>query len=157
MSSLYTQFKSDSNLEKTGILLQYGINDRVKAALIESGKTEAQAESGAAIAIRIARAGGANTQFQKRMEILVKPYRRQLQTETHDTKVIDRLVRQVYAETVVLGWENVDNAAGQPLSHSVDACMQLFIDLPDLFADLQEQAQRAALFRAEILEVEAGN
>lgn len=157
MSSLYKQFQSDPKLEKEGILLEYGINDRVLAALLADGMAKEEAETKAAICIRIARAGGANVQFSKRMEIVVKPYRRQIQTETIETKQVEKLVRQVYAETVVLGWENVDDKTGKPLEFTVVNCVQVFNDLPDLFLDLQEQAQRAALFRAEVREADAGN
>jgi hypothetical protein len=155
--SLYRQFKSDTNLEKEGILLQYGFSERAKAAFIAEGMTEQDAEAKAATTIRIARAGGANSQYQKRMEVVVKPYKRQIQTETIETKLVEKLVRRVYAETVVLGWENVDDAQGNALPFTVDNCEKLFNDLPDLFLDLQEQAQRSALFRAEIQEADAGN
>jgi hypothetical protein len=138
--SLYNQFKSDDKLEKEGILLQYGENSKKLP-----------------ICIRIARAGGSNVAFRKRMEIIVKPYRRQLQTETIDEKTLERIIRQVYAETVVLGWENVEDEKGMALPFTVDNCMRLFNDLPDLFLDIQEQAQRAALFRTEVQEVEAKN
>jgi hypothetical protein len=148
--SLYKQFKSDESLEKQGILIQYGDNSK-----------------GLPTCIRIARAGGSNVQFQKRMEAEVKPYRRQIQTETIDTKLVEKLVKKVYAETVVLGWEHVEfpvldaegNATGavEELPYTPANCVRLFSDLPDLFLDLQEQAQRAALFRAEIREADAGN
>lgn len=140
MTGLYSQFTTDTKLERDGILLEYGT-----------------ASNGQPITIRIARAGGANAQYLKRMEALVKPYRRQIQTETIDPKVVDKLVRQVYAETVVLGWENVESRDGQPLPYSRDNCLKLFDDLPDLFLDIQEQAQRAALFRTELREADAGN
>lgn len=148
--SLYTQFKTDPKLEKEGILLEYGT-----------------ASNGKPTAIRIARAGGANVQFQKRADALIKPMRRQLQTETADQKQVERVLKQVYAETVVLGWENVEfpvlDANGSPtgetefLPFTLANCLRLFDDLPDLFADIQEQAQRAALFRLVLQEAEAGN
>lgn len=140
MTGLYSQFTTDTKLEREGILLEYGT-----------------ARNGQPITIRIARAGGANAQYLKRMEALVKPYRRQIQTETIDGKVVEKLIRQVYAETVVLGWENVEDRDGNPLPYSRDNCLKLFDDLPDLFLDIQEQAQRAALFRAELREADAGN
>jgi hypothetical protein len=138
--NLYTQFKSDSNLEKAGILLEYGFD-----------------KDGKPITIRIARAGGSNAAFTKRMEAKVKPYRRQIQTETIDTQVVEKLLREVYAETVVLGWDNVSDADGNPMQFSFANCVKLFEDLPDLFKDIQEQSQRSALFRAELLEAAAGN
>lgn len=150
--SLYSQFKTDTKLEKDGILLEYGENSKGKP-----------------ICIRIARAGGSNERFNKRLEAASKPYRRQIQTETIATETIAKMIRQVYAETVVLGWENVElivkDNDGNPVEpeqyeermFTVPNCLELFNDLPDLFLDIQEQAQRAALFRTEIREADAGN
>lgn len=138
--SLYTQFKTSGDLEKKGILLQYG-----------------QTAAGKDICIRIARAGGANKQFDKRMEILTKPIRRQLQNETADIEQIDVILRRVYAETVILGWENIEDANGKPIEFTVDNVIKLLTDLPDLFEDIKEQAKKGALFREENLRADAGN
>lgn len=140
LMSLYKQFKSDDKLEKQGILLEYGFNSAEQP-----------------ITIRIARAGGANTAYTKMLETRVKPYRRQIQTETIDNGVVEKLMREVYAATVVLGWENVEDSEGNPLPYSVANAVKLFTDLPDLFKDIQEQSQRSALFRAELLERDSGN
>lgn len=138
--SLYKQFKTNENVERDGILLEYGENSK--------GKT---------VAIRIARAGGANSQYQKLMEARVKPYRRQIQNETIERALVERLLRQVYAETIVLGWENVEDESGKELPFTVENCVKIFEDLPDLFQDIQEQSQRAALFRQEVLEADSKN
>jgi hypothetical protein len=137
---LYAQFKTDNHLEKEGILLEYGENSKGKP-----------------ICIRVARAGGANNAYTKRMEARVKPYRRQIQNETMETALVERLVKEVYAETVILGWENVEDENGNDMDFTVENCIKLFDDLPDLFRDIQEQSQRAALFRAEVREVDAKN
>lgn len=138
--SLYSQFKTEDSLEKQGILLEYGTT-----------------EDGKPICIRIARAGGANRAYEKRMEAEVKPYRRMIQNETIETSVVTRILRKVFAETVVLGWENVQDESGKDIPFNVENCIKLFEDLPDLFKDVQEQAQRAALFRAEVREADAKN
>lgn len=138
--SLYKQFKTNDNLEKSGILLEYGENSKGKP-----------------IAIRIARAGGANTQYTKLIEARVKPYRRQIQNETIDRVMVEKLLRGVYAETIVLGWENVEDENGKELPFTVENCVKLFEDLPDLFQDIQEQSQRAALFRQDVLEKDSKN
>lgn len=138
--SLYKQFQTDNALEKDGILLQYGTNSK-----------------GNPICIRIARAGGANHQYVKRMEAKVKPYRRQIQNETIEKALLENIVKDVFAECVVLGWENVEDETGKELPFTKDNCIKLFTDLPDLFLDVQEQAQRAALFRQEIRENDAKN
>lgn len=138
--SLYKQFKTDTSLEKTGILLQYGENSK-----------------GQPICIRVARAGGANDAYIKRMEAKVKPVKRQIQNETIERAALLSILREVFAETVVLGWENVEDENGKALPFTKENCVKLFTDLPDLFDDLQEQSQRAALFRAEVREADAKN
>ena len=128
--SLFNQFQTSEALEKKGIILDYGQN-----------------ADGTNIQIRIARAGGSNKQFDKRMEALTKPIRRQLQNETVDPVALDNIFRRVWAETVVLGWDNVQDPNGKDIPFTVDNCIQLFVDLPDLFADIQEQSRKISLFR----------
>lgn len=138
--SLYKQFETDTSIEKTGILLEYGKNSK-----------------GQPIAIRIARAGGANDAYLKRIEARAKPHRRSIQNETIERALLEGIVKEVFAETVVLGWENVEDRDGNPMQFSKENCLKLFQDLPDLFADIQEQAGRAVLFRKEIQEASAKN
>lgn len=138
--SLYKQFKTDKNVEKEGIVLNYGKNSK-----------------GEDIEIRIARAGGANAQYAKLLEVKTKPYRRQIQNETLDNDVAEKITKEVYAKAVVLGWLGVEDENGKELEFSFENCMKLFDDLPDLWADIQQQSTKAALFRADILEQDAKN
>lgn len=140
MANLYSQFETNANVEKEGIILQYG-------------KTDA----GKSIEIRIARSGGANTRYAKLLEAATKPYRRQLQNETMDNDVAEAITQKVYAQAIVLGWENVEDRDGKPIPFSVDNCIKLFKDLPELWSDIQVQAGRASLFRQEILDNDAKN
>jgi hypothetical protein len=140
MSSLYKTFRTDPSFETAGISLNYGENSK-----------------GEAIEIRIARAGGANKKYLERMEAKTKPLRRQIQTETVSRAALDAVVREVFAETVVLGWSGVEDENGKPLTFSKEACIKVFTDLPDLFLDIQEQAQKSVLFRAEVMEADAKN
>ncbi len=138
--SLYKQFATDKNVERDGVVLSYGKNSKNKD-----------------IEIRIARAGGANIRYTKLLEAAVKPYRRQLQNETMDNGVAEDITMRVYAQSVVLGWEGVEDEKGNDMEFTVENCMKLFKDLPDLWADIQSQATRAALFRQDILEADAKN
>jgi hypothetical protein len=138
--SLYKQFKTNDKLESDGILLQYGLDSK-----------------GQPVVIRVARAGPGNTKFQKLLDRKLKPFRRQLQMESADEKVIEKVLIEVYAETIVLGWENVEDEKGLPILFNKANCIKLFNDLPDLFADVRDQAMKSSLFRAEILEGDAGN
>ncbi len=138
--SLYKQFATDKNVERDGVVLSYGKNSKNKD-----------------INIRIARAGGANIRYTKLLEAAIKPYRRQLQNETMDNGVAEDITMRVYAQSVVLGWEGVEDENGNDMEFTVENCMKLFKDLPDLWADIQSQATRAALFRQDILEADAKN
>lgn len=138
--SLYSQFKTDKSIEKEGIVLNYGKNSKGKD-----------------IEIRIARAGGANVQYAKLLEAKTKPYRRQIQNETLENEVAEKITQEVYARTVVLGWNGVEDESGNEMLFSFENCMKLFADLPDLWSDIQQQSQRSALFRAELLEQDAKN
>jgi hypothetical protein len=140
MSSIYKLFRTDANLEKAGITLSYGQNSK-----------------GEPLEFIIARAGGANKRYQERLEAKTKHLRRQIQTDTVDRGQLEEIIREVFAETVVLDWKGVETEDGKPLSFSREACIKLFNDLPDLFTDIQEQAQKSSLFRAEIAEADAKN
>ncbi len=135
MASIYRKFKTDSTVETEGVVLDYG--DGVR--------------------IRVARAGGANKAYLKAIERLSRKYRRQIQLDVLDEETARRLLREIYAETVVLGWEGVTDEAGEPMPFTRENCVKLLTDLPDLFADVQAQAANAALFKAEIDEADAKN
>lgn len=138
--SLYARFETDRSLEKKGIILDYGFNSK-----------------GNPIQITIARAGGANDTYLKRLEAKAKPHRRQIQLETMDRVQLEAIVKETYAEAVVLGWEGVEDRDGNDMPFTKENVLKLFNDLPDLYADVQEQAQNAALFRVAIREEDAKN
>ena len=138
--SLYKLFKTNENLETDGIWLEYG-----------------QTADGKPIRIKIARAGGHNSAFSKALEKATRPYRKAIQTGMLDNKTADKLYKEVFADTVVLDWINVEGPDGQPMEFKRENVLKLFDDLPDLFADLREQANNVALFREEVREADLGN
>ena len=134
MSNVGKMFGTDDSLEKEGVVIDYG---------------EFQ--------IRIARAGGSNQKFNRLLEAKTKPHRRIIETENMDQKLANKLLMEVYSKTVVLGWEGVKDDKGKDIPFTPEACLNLFKDNRDFFDDIQAQATRAALFRTEVLAVEAGN
>lgn len=138
--NLYSQFATDSKLENDGIVLNYGVNDH-----------------GENIDIRIARAGGQNTKFAKVAEVVLKPYRRQLANENMDPKALDKLFHVIYAKAVVVSWAGVRDPEGLLIPCTEENVVKLFNDLPDLFADIRQAADKASLFRATVLEEESKN
>lgn len=136
--NLYKSFESDEKAEIEGIVLDYGMNSK-----------------DGPIQIRVRRAGGGNARFNKVFEAKSKPYRRIL--ESLDQKTSDRVMREVYADSVVVGWTGVEDRDGNPMEYSRDNVLKLFTDLPDLFRDVVRQTNNESLFRKELREIEAGN
>lgn len=138
--SLYKTFETNKDLERDGIVLDYGFNSKNQP-----------------VQIRIARAGGSNVRFAKLLEQKMKPYKRAIANETMDNKVAEKLLVDVYADAVILEWTGVEDREGNALEFNHDNVVKVLTDLPDLFIDIQQQSQKAALFRAEVREVEQGN
>lgn len=133
--STYQRFKTNPELEKNGIVLDLG----------EVGK------------FTIARAGGANQKFEKRMAALTKPHRRAIQAGTIDQQILSEITATAAAETIVLGWEGVTGPDGQPLEFNVANCKQLLTDLPELFTEIVNAARDHTLYLQHIREEDAGN
>ena len=140
-ASPFALFSTDASVETKGIDLDYG-----------------------AFYFTIARAGGANERFKKAMAQATKPYRRLIDNETLPDHVSRDLLHQVVAKTVVLGWGSTVHGPGkmigrngEAIDFSVEAVVEIFKALPDLFLDIWGQAQKAAHFRAEDLAADAGN
>ncbi len=140
MSSIYKQFETDKRIEGEGIILNFG-----------------KTESGVNIDIKIARAGGGNTRFAKIAETIMKPHRRQIANESIDPKLLEELMIKIYAKAVVIGWTGMEDKEGALIPFSEDNVVKVFTDLPDLFSNVREAAEKNTLFRIEALEIEAKN
>ena len=132
--SIEDLFKTDSSLETEGIEIKYG----------EHGS------------FFIARAGGANKAFNALMTKKLRPYRTAMQMGTMDDSVLESVVRECFAEKVVLGWDLVDSE-GNAIPFSKQKCVELFNNLPDLFTDLMQESQRVANFVQSAREEDAKN
>lgn len=150
---LKNQFKTDPSLETNGITIDYG---------------DAK--------ILIARAGGANKKYARILEQKTKPFRRAIAVGAFDNDRSNLLLMQVYADTVILNWETNTGSEAEPVwTKGIDAedagmesqedllpvtpenILKVFINLNDLFFDIQQQAQIGSLFRVELNEAVAKN
>ena len=143
--SIYKQFKTDQKLEKEGVEFDYGD-----------------------FKIILARAGGANKRFARLLEQKTKPYKRAIQTETMDNEKALDLLREVYAEAVVLGWatkvkdkwvdgiEDPENPE-KTIPATPENILKVLRDLPEIFGEIQEMASKAALYRETVREDDAKN
>jgi len=142
--SMYEQFETDAQVEKDGIWLDYGD-----------------------FQIRVARAGGSNKAFQKEVERLTRPYRRAIATESLPREKADEILAAAYAKAIVRAWQTkvdgewvdgIENPeGGDLLEPSVENIRATFKLLPELYADVQEQATSWALFKASIRDDASGN
>ena len=141
--SLYEDFKTSDLLETKGVRFE-----------------------NATYAYTLARSGGANKRFNKLFERLARPHRRQMDNNTLPEKTAERIMYQVYAKTIVLRWETlsdeewvdgVEQPGGEIVPMSEEVLVQLFQDLPDLFAQITDDAKDVAYFRQADMESDAGN
>ncbi|MBP9869920.1 MAG: hypothetical protein KBC53_00275 [Nitrosomonas sp.] len=141
---MYKQFSTDRELEKKGIVLDYG-----------------------QFRVTVARAGSANHKFVRTHEILTKPVRRLIEQEILPVEKEREISRQLYAKAVVLNWEVKDDKEkwkqgieapdGSILPYTEENVINTFAALPDLFADIQIQSNKMRLFRAADKEADAKN
>lgn len=144
-SSMYDLFRSDADAEKNGIALDY---------------TDFR--------ITIARAGGSNKRYAKLLNLKAKPYQRLIQMDQLDNDKAIEILMEVYADCVVKDWEMKnendewvsgieDPSGGEILEVNKANVLATFKALPDLFADVREQAEKGALFRSALREEASGN
>lgn len=134
MTSLYEMYETSEDLETKGVDLQIG-----------------------PAKFRVARAGGENTKFRKRVEVLTRPHRKQIQSGNMDPKVMEQLSMEAMIDTVLLGWTGVTGKDGKEIKYSKAAAKKLFTDLPDLYLTIVEEAGNHANFRAALVEEDAKN
>lgn len=145
----FDMFQTDKSKEQEGIVLNYSD----------------------VFWIQITRAGGSNDHYKRILTEKLKPFRRAIQTETIDEAASARLLREAVAEGLVLNWGTgrfpdgagfipsspTSSFAGQPIPFNAENATKLFEELPDLFNDVYEQANKVSLFRATETEADAGN
>ena len=150
MASMYKQFSTDAKLEKDGVWLDYDL-----------------------FRIKIARAGGDNSDFAKTLEKHAKPHRRAMETETLSEPLARKMMYTVYAEAVVLDWtvkqepeekgddpvyvRGIEGPDGELLEFNKENVIKTFAALHDLFHDVQIQATKTSNFRVEEQEADAKN
>ena len=147
MSGMYKQFGTDKELEKKGIVLDYGD-----------------------FRVTVARAGGANHKFVRTHEMLTKPVGRLIEQDILPVEREREINRQLYAKAVVLNWEvkevkgdketwkqGIEGADGSILPYTEENVINAFAAVPDLLTDIQIQANKMRLFRAADKEADAKN
>jgi hypothetical protein len=141
-SSMYQAFETDEKVEKEGLWVEF---------------PEVVNKDGNILSIRIARAGGANDAYLKKLEFKAKPHRRGIQNDMIDRKLMEKIVKEVYCDTVILDWKHAEDRQGNPLPFTPANALQVMNDLPWLYAQVMEESTRFANFRKHIREEDAKN
>lgn len=140
---MYDVFETDEDLETSGIWLDYGD-----------------------FRVRIASAGQGNKKYVKYAEKALKPVRKAMQAGALSNERSIAIMSDIYAKTIVLDWETMKDGKlvkgieardGKVMPVNYENVRQVFIDLPNLFIDIQEQANSIANFRKAELEEDAKN
>lgn len=129
LKSPYTLFGTDQNLEKDGVIIDYGD-----------------------FKFKIARAGGSNATYKRLVAARIKPYTHQLQSGTLDEEKAKQLMMEIFVDSVLLDWEGVMDEKGKAIKYTRENAIKLFNDLPDLYLDITEQANKTSNFRREMVE-----
>lgn len=141
-SSIFDMFETDSDVETKGVLLRYGPDIR----------------------ILVARAGGANKAFERIIKTLTKPHRQLLKAvqsgngSDADALVLENIMKEAYAKTVVLGWEGIQLERNGPLVEcKPENVLALFNKIPQMWIDIRDFASNYINFLSENTEEVAKN
>lgn len=126
--------QSDGDLEKNGIDLAFG-HGRV---------------------ITVARAGGSNRKYRTTLADAYKPHKAALERGTLDEETAARMLREVFARSVVLGWSGWLDEEGDEIPFNVENCMALFEEAPEIFRMVQDESEKFANFAKKEVE-DSGN
>lgn len=103
----------------------------------------------------LARTGGANENFMKTASKRLKPYQAAL--DQLSKPAADELAIGIFVDTVLLGWKNVKDRAGNVIEFSKEAAKKLLKELPNLFQVLQAEAGKMSNFTQANLDAAAKN
>lgn len=140
--SLYKQYKTDETKTTEGVAIKL---------------FEAENENGTIPTFYLARMASTNKAYQKAMEAKTRPYRRQIELNTMSEETAIKINIDVFCDTILKGWENVSDEAGNALPFNKQNAVKLMTDLPDVLDRLTVEAKNIENFRASSLEDEAKN
>lgn len=109
------------------------------------------------VSMKIARTGGANTEYARYLANLLKPHKFQLDRGTLPEDKSKEILIDVFANCALKDWKGVTDSKGKPIEFSVENAKKVLAEYPELFNDLQAQANDYRRFAQEVLEETAKN
>lgn len=146
--SLRKTFKTDKTAEVEGVWMDVAVNDH----------------NGKPVRIKLARMSATNKRYTKALNTATRPHQSAIQNDALDNELARKMLQEVFAETVLLGWENLpksdltgDDKDTEDLPFTKDNAMALFAEMPDLYDDWEARANKASAFREAEQEAAAKN
>jgi len=119
--NLFEAFETDKNLENEGVWFE-----------IQPG-----------VRFKCARMGSMNKTYKRTLSQKMKPHQRQYQQGTLDETLGENLLKDVFIESVLLDWEGVTDRKGEPLEFNFNNAKWLFDELPEVYAAISSEAEKA--------------
>lgn len=146
--SLRKTFKTDKTAEVEGVWIEVGMNDH---------NNQPQE-------IKISRMSKTNKRYAKELERVTRPHSSAIQNESLDNELGAKLLREVFADTILLDWRNISKSELTGNENDTDELaftranvLALFDELPDLYDDWESRAKKSASFREQEQEAAAKN
>ena len=135
MTSIYDLYGTDKELEKNGVWIEYPGGEMFK----------------------VARIGTNESAYGKLLRQKTKHLRRKIETDTLDVDVLSKIMMDVFVQTSLLDWKNVNGSDGKAIDFNRENALELMRRLPDHFDDLHTQAQSLSTFQKEAVEKDSKN
>lgn len=104
--------------------------------------------------ITIHRAGGSNSRYAKVFAEKTAPFIRRGRLKKLDIETDDRLMREVYAEAVIIGWKGI-TSNGKPVEFNVPNVLSFLEEMPEVFLEIRVRASDASKFLQTRMEEDA--
>lgn len=145
--SLSSQFKTDKKAEIDGVKVEYGTNN-----------------DGSIPTFYIRRMSRSNLKYTKSLEARTRRHRRLIDNDQLDPKLAEQINLDIFLDSIFVHFENIplSDVTGKKedlgfAPSTKENARLLFENLPDLYDDLQMKAQKASMFKENVLEDEAEN
>lgn len=130
-ANVYQRFGSEKDLETKGVVMDYELPHGT-------------------FSVKIKRAGARNPDWKKCYNEIMKPLSDDILAGKVSEAKNKVLLAEVWAKTVVVGWEGLVDADGNPVPFSVETCYELFCYMPDLLNDVIADSHLVSNFQEEV-------
>jgi hypothetical protein len=138
-ASLYGTFGTDPVLAEKGIIVVYPL------------------ANGSEVEFKIKKAGARNQTWKTLYTKIMKPHAEAIEKETLTEIEHGKLLSELYARSVVIGWNGVYDASGNAVPFTIENCMELMQFMPEILSKIIADSHDRSNFREEQMDATAKN